>query len=177
VRCSSSRKLFERFLEASLSARTESALRSHFERCAECAAVFEEFRVVDALLLRPQEVELAPNFTQRTMAEVRSIHAPRPGHFPLWLFLIGYLGAAWLTIGLALVFAGPQTHAVLATMLGASGSELAAVGAFARATAHSFGSGLFELTAVSAGTLILDATIAVALAAAYIVLRPRPESP
>jgi anti-sigma factor RsiW len=177
VRCSSSRRLFERLLDASLSARTEHALRLHFERCSDCAAIFEQFRVVDALLLRPPAVDLAPNFTQRAMAEMQAIRAPRPAPLSVLPFLAVYLAASWLGIGLALVFAGSQTRAVLATMLATSGNELTAVAAFAQATAHSFGSGLFELTAVSAGTLLLDVTIAFALAGAYIVLRPRPESP
>ncbi|HXP92999.1 MAG TPA: hypothetical protein VN905_05975 [Candidatus Binatia bacterium] len=167
MRCSSSRRLFESFLDASLSAREEGEFVQHLERCIECRTVFAQFRAVDALLLQPGPVELIPNFTQRAMAEVRAMPAPRPVRI-LWLaYIAAYLAASWLAIGLALIFAGPETRAMLAAVLGTSGAEMAAVGAFAGAVERGLGRSLSTLTIVSAGALLLD----IAFVAILIVAR------
>jgi anti-sigma factor RsiW len=173
MRCSSSRRLFEDLIDGSLAARTHAAVESHLERCPECAALLEELRVVDALLLCPPAVELPANFTQRTMAEARALRAPCPARPRVFLFLGVYLVLSWLGIASALLFAGPQTRALLNAILAGATVELAAVGGFVHAALRGFGPAVSGLTELSAGALALDVLVAGVLAYGYFVVRPR----
>lgn len=173
MRCSSSRRLFEDLIDGSLTERTHAAVEAHLDRCTECAALLVELRVVDAMLLRPQGVELPPNFTQRTMAEVRALPAPRPSRSGLFIFLATYLMLSWLGIGAALLLAGQQTRAIVSMAFTWTSAQVAALGGVVHAALHGFGPAVSGLTELSAGALVLDVLVAAALGYGYLVIRPR----
>lgn len=173
MRCSSSRELFEALIDGALTARTHAAVEAHLDRCTECTALLEELRVVDALLLRPSKIELPPNFTQRAMAEIRALPAPRPSRSRLFIFLGAYLALSWLGFGAALLFAGTQTRAILSALVSSATAELAALGGVVHAALHGLWPAVSGLTELSAGALLLDILVAGILAYGYLVLRPR----
>lgn len=173
MRCSSSRLLFDGLLDGALAGRTHVALEQHLEGCFDCRGLLEELRVVDALLLQATSADVPAGFTERTMNEIARLPMPRPAGPALLPFVVSYLIAAWLAIGLAFLFAGDATRAAMATALGVSGAELAAIGALAHGLFHSFDGSLNGLTAVSAGALLADVMAWVAFFALYRAYRAR----
>jgi hypothetical protein len=139
VTCNSSEALFEGFLEGELVPRERADLLAHVDACASCRGVLEELRVVDALLLEPRTVRLAPNFTFATMAEVRALPAPHVRRPPVAAFTISYLIAAWLLVGAMFLLAPDAVRAVAALVGVLSHSLGGAFGGFARALGGSTG--------------------------------------
>jgi anti-sigma factor RsiW len=120
VNCSWSEERLPLFVDGDLGARERLALKDHVDACAGCASLLEELRVVDALLLGPRTVRLAPGFTFATMAEVRELPAPAPVRAPIAAFAVCYLVASWLLLA-ALSVLEPETlrgaaHATLAVV-------------------------------------------------------------
>jgi anti-sigma factor RsiW len=168
VTCSSSEALFEGFLEGELVPRERTALLAHVDTCAACRGLLEELRVVDALLLEPRAVRLAPNFTFATMAEVRALPAPRVRRPPVLAFTVSYLAAAWLLVGATFLLA-PQVMlaaGMLATMF--AHSTAGALRGFERAF-----SGAGDATVLVGCTFALDLALIVAIGAAFAFARPR----
>jgi len=173
MNCSSSEEHFEALIDGTLSASLRPELLAHVDRCTACGSVLEELRVIDALLLAPREATLAPNFTFRIMAEVAAQPIPRPRRAPVAAFLVSYLVAAWMLVGIAELVAGPRTHAVLASLQANVGSLIVVFSGVAQAAGRGVSHGLGSLTALVGGVLALDVALAAAVAVGYFVVRPR----
>ncbi len=117
MNCSSFEDLLEQYFENTLLPREAASMKLHLDRCAACAALFEEVRVVDALLLTPQKTEPRANFTFAVMAEARAMHAPTRKRTPFVAYLVSYLALAWIVIGGAFFFANDAVTAMLGTTL------------------------------------------------------------
>jgi anti-sigma factor RsiW len=167
MRCSASEARFEALLDGRLSAPQRRLLDAHLDRCARCRGILEELRVIDALLLTPRRLEPAPNFTFKTMAEIRSMPPPKPmrPRFPLWMLFAFYLAASWTGIGAWLAFGRPDAHAVLAVGVGIAQHVAGAVAGIAHALSGGFGS--------VAVVLILDLAAMAAVLFLALVVRPR----
>ena len=168
MRCSTSEQLFEGRLDGTLTARQRRDLDVHLDGCANCSAVFEELRVIDALLLTPRQIEPAPNFTFKTMAEIRTLPPPRvQATWPMWAWFATYLTLSWLAIGVWFAVGRPDGPAalVMATTL---------VQHFAGAL-QGIGRAIGSTGVAGVVTLVLVADLVLASAALYagIVLRPR----
>jgi len=133
VSCNSSEALFEAYLDNTLTPAQRARLLGHLAGCGGCKGILDELRVVDALLVSPRQVELPPNFTFATMAEVRSLTRPHVSHAPVFAYLVSFLVAAWLLIGAGFLLASPAMRAFGETALGLSGETLRSVGALAQA--------------------------------------------
>jgi anti-sigma factor RsiW len=115
-------------VDGELAPRDRVAVMAHVDGCAHCAGLLEELRVVDALLLDPRAVRLAPDFTRDTMAEVRAMPPPRCERTPFAAYGVSYLVASWLLLAAACVLAPSVLHAgaqtvwsVLRTLFGTLG--------------------------------------------------------
>lgn len=173
MNCSSSEALFERFLDGDLTPRERMSLLAHIDRCTPCREVLEELRVVDALLLTPRDVRLAPNFTFATMAEVRAVQAPQTRRAPVLAYLVSYVVAAWLIVAAAFVLS-PQAMRVLAvTFLALVASVMDAFGGVGHVLARLSGHDGTAVGTIVGGVLLLDITLAVVLGAALVYVRPR----
>ncbi len=136
MNCTWCEERFERFLDGELTPRDRAALVSHVDHCRECRVVLEELRVVDALLMTPREVTLAPNFTYATMAEVHAIGTPARPRSMLAAYLVSYTVAAWLLIGAACVLEPGTMHAVQAALTALGGSLAGAFGGVGHAVSR-----------------------------------------
>jgi anti-sigma factor RsiW len=169
----SSSPLLDEYVDGTLSPVQRAEVQAHIETCAECELVLAELRVVDALLLSPRRVELAPNFTFRVMAEVRSIPAPHRRRTPLLQVTATYLAFAWAAIAAWFVFAPESAHESMAMLrdvfvqYGAAGSALSGM------LSQALGRGVLGVTASVWAILGLDIFAAVTAVAVYLVVRPR----
>jgi anti-sigma factor RsiW len=172
VTCSSSEALFEQYLDATLLPARRARLLAHLNRCGRCKGLLEELRVVDALIASPREIELPPNFTFATMAEVRSLPRPHVSRAPVYAYLVSYLVASWLLIGTGFLLASTTLRAVGETALDVSALLVRTFGIVAHAgtrTLGDFGSlGTFLGAAIG-----LDVAVALALVFGFTVVRPR----
>jgi anti-sigma factor RsiW len=175
MRCSASEARFEALLDGRLSAPQRRLLDAHLDRCARCRGILEELRVIDALLLTPRRLEPAPNFTFKTMAEIRSMPPPKPmrPRFPLWMLFAFYLAASWTGIGAWLAFGRPDAHAVLAVGVGIAQHVAGAVAGIAHALSGGFGYGYSGVAGAVAVVLILDLAAMAAVLFLALVVRPR----
>lgn len=173
MRCSFSEANLDAYVEGTLGAGARARVDAHVAECAGCAALLEEFRVIDALLITPRTLEPAPNFTFRVMADVRSVPLPRPHRSPALAVLGTYVLFAWVTIGAFAIFA----HAAAVATLAALGATLVRVGtAFgtvAGAVGHVFGRQAFDVTTAMSAMLALDVVAAAAIFGLYAFLRAR----
>ena len=158
MRCNTSEALFDGLLDGTLSTLQRHKVETHLASCARCTSVLEELRVIDALLLTPRLLEPAPNFTQKTMAEIRTMPAPKVAapRLPLWVAFGFYLFASWLGIGLWVAFGRPDAHGLLALALGLFAHGSRAFQDVGRAVAAGIGStGIASIVAVVLGVDIL----------------------
>jgi len=172
VSCSSSEALFEAYLDDTLLPAQRARLLRHLNGCGRCKGVLDELRVVDALLAGPRQVELPPNFTFATMAEVRSLPRPHVTHAPLLAYLVSYLVAAWLLVGAGFLLAASAMRAFGETALDASAQlvhTFGAIGSAGARVAGDFGS----LPAFLGAAIVLDVVLALALVVGFAVVRPR----
>src|SRR5271166_909368 len=141
MRCDTAEVLFEQLLEGALAPRPRAELTSHLDDCANCRAVLEELRVVDALLLSPRSFEPPVNFTFRTMAEIRSMPAPAPlrRSWP-WLFGL-YLFLSWIAIGVWFGVGRPDAPSALALVVESVRHLFGALDGIARVAGTGFGLG------------------------------------
>jgi predicted anti-sigma-YlaC factor YlaD len=142
MRCSTSERLFDCLLDGTLSALQRRRLDSHLDSCRRCTSVLEELRVIDALLLTPRTLEPAPNFTHKTMAEIRSMPPPKPHkpRLPVWGWLGIYLALSWTVIGVWIAYGRPDAHSALMLSLGFLGHVSTAFGDIGRAASLRIGS-------------------------------------
>jgi hypothetical protein len=173
MNCSSAEALFERFLEDELPAGQRSSLLSHVDLCAGCGGVLEELRVVDALLLAPRQIELAPNFTFATMAEARAVPPPGSSPPPIRAYLVSYLAAAWLVAGAAVLVAPQMMHVLAGTIVDVARNIADAVGGLGAVMARLFGRGGNVLTALLGALLALDVLLVAGFGFALKHVRPR----
>jgi anti-sigma factor RsiW len=172
VNCSWAEERFERLLDGELTPRDRAALVSHVDRCRECRVVLEELRVVDALLMTPREVTLAPNFTFATMAEVRALPPPAGRRSRLLAYIVSYLTAAWLIAGAAYLLEPGAVHAAAATVLMLARSVAGAFGGLGHAFAQLIGR-TGNAPAVIAGVVVLDLLFTLGVVGAIGFVRPR----
>jgi anti-sigma factor RsiW len=120
MHCPASENLFDGLLDGTLSVLQRHHVETHLAQCARCTSVLEELRVIDALLLTPRLLEPVPNFTQKTMAEIRTLPPPKPAapRLPLWAAAAFYLFASWLGIGTWFAIGRPDAHGLLSLALG-----------------------------------------------------------
>jgi len=173
MNCSSAERLFDPFLAGELSGKATGKVVGHIDRCTGCRTMIEELRSVDALLNAPRRIELAPNFTFATMAEVRSVAAPRAYRTPLRAYLVSYLVAAWLIAAAGLLFVPQTMYALAGTTLDVARDIADAFGGVAAVIARLFGRGGTILSAVLGALLLLDVMVVVGLGAALRYVRPR----
>jgi len=172
VSCSSFEALFEGYLDGTLLPAQRARLLTHLASCGPCKGVLEELRVVDALISSPRHVELPPNFTFATMAEVRSLPRPRVSTVPVYAYLVSYLVAAWLLIGAGFLFASTAMRAFGETALDASASAARVFGIVGHAGARIVGdfSGVGPVLGVA---ILLNVAVVLALVVGFTVVRPR----
>ena len=174
MNCSSSEEHFEALIDGALPIALRTELLAHVDRCTSCGVILEELRVVDALLLAPREAQLAPNFTFRVMAEITAQPFPRRRQAPVAAFLVSYVIAAWMLVGLVQLGAGTRTHAVLGSSAQVALRDfLAAFGGVTQAAGRGFSQGFGSVMALLGGVLVLDLTLAAVVAVAYFIIRPR----
>jgi anti-sigma factor RsiW len=173
MRCDASELRFEALLEGTLAAREQVELDAHLERCARCRGILEELRVVDALLLAPRELEPPPNFTFKTMAEIRSMPAPRAAR-PVWPWLVGmYMILSWSAIAAWIAIARPDTRAAVALVTGFTAHLTGALDGIARVVGTGFGLGYAGVAGVVTFLLLLDLALLCAIVFLRSVVRPR----
>ena len=165
--CNSSDALFEGFLEGELVPRDRTALLAHVDTCEPCRSLLEELRVVDALLLEPRAVRLAPNFTFATMAEVRTLAAPHVRHPPVLAFTVSYLVAAWLLVGAFFLLAPDMVRAIGTLVVALTRSIAGALGGFERAL-----TGGGNAVAIMGCALTVDLVLLAAFGAVVVFARP-----
>lgn len=170
--CSSSEALFEGYLDNTLAPSQRAKLLAHLGACGRCTGILEELRVVDALLVGPRTIELPPNFTFATMAEVRSVPRPYVSRAPVYAYLVSYLAAAWLLVGAGFLLAMPAMRAFFETALDASAAAWRTVGSVSHALTHVAGD-FGNLGTVLGAAIVLDVVLAAALLVGIGVIRPR----
>ena len=157
MRCSKSEILFDGLLDGTLTPLECRDVERHVESCKRCSSVLEELRVIDALLLSPRTLEPAPNFTFKTMAEIRGMPPPkRAPRLPAWLGLGMYLALSWLAIGAWFAFGRPDAHAALALGLGVAQHVSGALYGIGRVVAGGFGLGYTGIASIVTLVLIVD---------------------
>jgi anti-sigma factor RsiW len=98
MRCSACEPLLDRYLEGTLSPQQMREIAAHLEACASCAALLDELKVVDGLLVTAPRPALPENFTFAVMAEVRAMPQPRAYRRSWWAAVALYLAAAWVML-------------------------------------------------------------------------------
>jgi len=173
MRCSSFEPLLDEFVDGGLSPRMRARVLKHVDECDHCRGLLEELRVVDALLLTPRQLDPAPNFTFRTMAEAFSVPTPHVRRTPAAGVIATYLAFAWVAIGTWFALGGQAPRATLGffgTQFVRYGQGLADLG---RASNHLFGAPTSDVGVAMGAILVLDLLLGFGLAFVYFVVRPR----
>ncbi|HEY5350761.1 MAG TPA: anti-sigma factor, partial [Candidatus Lustribacter sp.] len=158
--CNWCEERFERFLDGVLTEGERARLLVHVGGCEECRGLLEELRVVDALLLEPRTVELPPNFTRATMADVRAMPLPHARRAPIAASLVAYIVAAWSLAGAAALIAPDVVLTAGKSAFGAGSTVLGALTGLARAFAHLGDRGdMTSWTTLAGGVVIADALV------------------
>ncbi len=174
MRCSSYRPLLDEYVDGTLSAHKHALVERHLSECALCHSLFEEFRMIDALLVTPRRVEPAPNFTFKVMAEVRSLPQPQRHRGAHAAAVVGaYLAFAWTLIGAFFLFGDGTAHAAWATLLASAGHAGEALNLLAVATSRFFGPNTFRVTAAMSAVLSVDVALALIVGTAVYLRRER----
>ena len=173
MHCSSFEPLLDEFVDGTLTPRERALVSAHLGNCADCAALLQELRVIDALLLKPRELDPAPNFTFKTMAEVRSMPKPHVHHVPHLPVIGAYLAFAWTAIALFFLIDGAAARGALSVLRGAAARYWDGFGALVTTTSHLFGSQTLSVTAAMSALLGIDAVLALALIGYFYMGRAR----
>ena len=175
MNCSSFDRIAERYFEGTLRTDERADLTAHCDGCASCAALFEELRVVDALLLEPRRVEPVANFTFAVMAELRALPAPAKRNVRFVSWLTGYLAVSWLIVAAAVAFAGPGMHAVFGSIIAIGTRTGLGLASVAQGTFPGSGTagGALDVVLFAGSALVLDAVFAAAIIAVVLVVHPR----
>lgn len=119
-------------LDGDLRAGERAWVLRHVAGCRSCAALWEELRVVDGLLLRPGEVRLEADFTGATMAEVRDLPCPVSRHIPVAALIVCYLVGSWLLLAAALILSPLVVAGAVAALLHGARTVVDALGGVGR---------------------------------------------
>jgi anti-sigma factor RsiW len=173
VTCSWSEERFERFLDGELGPAERAHFVAHVDACDPCRSLLEELRVVDALLLQPRAIDPAPNFTFKTMAEVRALPQPAARRDRLPAYLVCYVVAAWLLIGAGFVLAPQTMHALSETALDVARTVAVALGGVWHVAIHLGDRGeLASWTTFAGGIVLVDLMLVIAIVASARVAAP-----
>jgi anti-sigma factor RsiW len=173
MRCSSFEPQFDAYVDGGLSPQQRTRIAEHVDTCDDCRSLLEEFRVIDALLLVPRQLEPQPNFTFKVMAEVRCLPQPHAHRIAPLPVLATYVVFGWVAIGAFLVFGGAAARAMVAGIGAGLGHAGQQIGALALAIEHLFGRETFDITAAMGALLGLDLLIASIVVVLYTTLRAR----
>jgi anti-sigma factor RsiW len=171
MRCSSFEPLLDDFVDGTLPQAERRRVLAHVDACESCRALLEELRVIDALLLTPRQVEPAPNFTFRTMADVRAMPQPHVHRTPALRVAVAYLIFAWAAIGAWFVLGGQASRATLAVLASAGMQYGHGISALAHVAARIFGRATPDVELAMGAILAFDAVLAGAVLLAYFVIR------
>jgi hypothetical protein len=172
--CEGCEERFEGFLDGALSAGEGARLLVHVDGCDACRGLLEELRVVDALLLEPRTVELPPNFTFATMADVHAMPPPRARRAPIAATLVAYVVGAWSFVAAGFLIAPNHMLSVAQNALAVASTVLAACAGLGHVFAHLGDRGeVTSWTTVAGGVIVADGLILAAVAIALRALRPR----
>ncbi len=149
-------------VDGELTPRDRSLVTAHVARCATCAALLSELRVIDGLLLTSREVRLAPNFTVATMAELHELPPPAATRPPIAALVVCYVVGCWLLVGAALLLSPDRLGAVAATVLDAARTVANALGGIGRVFAR-----------LAGWSLVIDVALLILFAVALRRVRPR----
>ena len=137
-------------------------MSAHVDRCATCASLLDELRVVDGLLLTSRDVRLSPNFTVATMAELHTLPPPARACPPVAALVVCYVVGCWLLLGAALLLSPDGIAAVAKTLFEAARTVITAVGGVGRV-----------LVRIAGWSLLIDGVLLIAFAAALRRVHPR----
>jgi hypothetical protein len=174
--CSFSERRLAAYVDGTLSAREHTDVAAHVAACVRCAALLEEFRVIDALLLSPRALEPAPNFTFKIMAELGTLPRPHRAHVPPFRMLAAYLAFAWIAIGLFfwLGYGTARSALTFAQRSLVHGGDLLPV--LSRIIAHVVGPNALRITTAMSALVVLDVFLLGAVAAVIYLRRLRRRS-
>ena len=174
MHCSWCEERFERLLDGHLNPRERARLLGHVDACAACRGLLDELRVVDGLLLGPRAVELPPNFTFATMAEVCAMTPPASRRPAIAASLVSYVVAAWSLVGAATLIAPGSVFAAGKLSLAAANTVLVALGGLGHVVVHLGDRGdVRSWTTLASGVAIADGLLLFAIGAALRAARPR----
>lgn len=173
MRCSSFEAQLSAYVDGELGPVASVRVARHLEACEPCRSIVAELRAVDALLLTAREPDIAPNFSFKVMAEVRTLPAPRAHRARPVAMLATYVVFAWVAIGAFLLLGGSSARAMLGTISRLFGHVAAASAMLATASGRLFGKHVFDVTAAMGGLLAIDLVVAGIAIAAYALLRGR----
>jgi anti-sigma factor RsiW len=177
MRCSYFERLLDAYVDGELSPVQRARVTNHVEGCAHCEGLLQELRVIDALLLTPRQLDPAPNFTFKLMAEVRCLPRPHAHHTSLWAVLGAYIVFGWVAIGAFLAFGGASARAAFTGASASFAHVSSSFGTVAVATEHLFGRQAYDVTAAMGGVLAVDLVVASGVVAFYALLRGRRTTP
>jgi anti-sigma factor RsiW len=173
MRCSSCEPLLDGYIEGLATPPVRARIEAHVAECRNCRDLLEELRVIDALLLQPRRIELAPNFTFAVMAEVRSQPPPHVPATPGIALFGAYLAFAWSAIAVWFFVGGSAAQATLAFLAATALRFGAALAALAGSGGNLFGHATFGVSAAMGLILVLDIVLAAGLALTFFVVRAR----
>lgn len=149
-------------MDGELQPRDQALVTAHVARCATCASLLDELRVVDGLLLTSRDVRLSANFTVATMAELHGLPAPAPSRPPIAALVVCYVVGCWLLLGAALLLSPSRIGAVAGTLLEAVRTVVNALGGVGRVLAR-----------IAGWSIVIDGMLLFVLAVALRRVRPQ----
>lgn len=167
MRCSWCEPLLDDFLEGTLRPREGRGVATHLRGCSECTRLFDELRVVDALLTTARPPGVAGDITAAVVSATAGAHPHAPRRHRLGVALLLYLLAAWGLAATALLRLHDLAHFGSASLFFAE-RDLAALGAATHALAPATPVAAAAVTAV----LMIDVLLLAATFYAYRRLAP-----
>ncbi|MBV9027936.1 MAG: hypothetical protein JO311_04925 [Candidatus Eremiobacteraeota bacterium] len=159
--------MLDHYLEGTLRPRKALEVSTHVAECDRCAALLEELRVIDGLLLTARApARMTPDFTKAVVSAAAAA-PPKPARrVPFLAALIGYLVVAWAIAAFALARGGGV--GTVAALVASEQQSIAAAGAALRALAPAAPLAAAAVTAV----LLIDIFLVLAVIYGYRRLRP-----
>lgn len=167
MRCSSCEPLLDAYLEASLRPSEARAVTAHLRNCTPCTALYDELRVVDALLTTARRPGVAAGFTDAVVSATCAAPAPARRRVPLAIALLLYLALAW-ALALVVALRTNDVTALAGSILAAGDGDVTALAAAVRALAPATPLAAAAVTAV----LLIDVLLVAALFYGYRRVRP-----
>ena len=173
MQCLSCDRVLDRYIEGTLKPPLMAAVTQHLRGCERCSALWQELKVVDALLETTRPAPLPENFTFAVMAETSDLPVPVRRHHRVWSFLVLYVVAAWVAALIAAAVAGPRAPAFLSAMLSFVTASAGRAAGSIDAAAAGVGTVLPPLAALGAGIFAIDLALGAAFCIFYFFIRPR----